>query len=132
CERKPGQTEAEVGNVEAEVFRAVELRHDLFVMVDRASNQMREKRDEQRIVEWFVLTRLSAIGVEQKGDLRECEKRDADRQSDIRLLQGDARHLAKSFDHKPGVFEVPEQQEIATDTDCQEDTTLASQQHSTD
>src|SRR5262249_5151422 len=105
-----GQTEAKVGNVEAEVFRAVELRHDLFVMVDRASNEMREKRDDQRIVEWFVLTRLATIRVDQKGDLRECEKRHRDRQSDLRLLQGDARHLGKTLDQKPRIFEIPEQQ----------------------
>src|SRR5262249_33640552 len=60
-ERKPGQTEAEVGNVEAEIFLEVELRHDFFVMIDRTGNEMREKRDEKRVMKWFVLARLATV-----------------------------------------------------------------------
>src|SRR5262245_64395069 len=93
---------------------------------------MREKRDEKRIVEWLVLARLAAVSVDQKGDLRECEKRDADRQIDIRPRQGDAGHRVESLDQKPGIFEVSEQQQIAADPNCQKDTILASEQHPTD
>src|SRR5215469_9069539 len=110
----------------------MELRHDLLVMVDRASNEMREKRDEKRIVEWFVFTRLATVGVDQKSDLRECEKRDADRQVNIRPRPGDAGHRVEGFDQKPHIFEIPEQQQIAADTDRQKGTILASQQHPTD
>src|SRR5215469_10505194 len=88
----------------------MELRHDLFVMIDRASDEMREKRDEERIVEWFVFTRLATVGVDEKSDLRECEKRDADRQVNIRPRQGDAGHRVESLDHKPRIFEIAEQQ----------------------
>src|SRR5262249_15258698 len=131
-EREPSQPKGEIGDIEAEIFLEVELRHDLLVMVDRTSNEMREKRDEKRIVEWLVLARLATVGVDQKRDLRECEKRDADRQIDIRLRQGDAGHRVEGLDQKPGIFEVPEQQQIAADTDCQKDAILASQQHPTD
>jgi hypothetical protein len=37
-------------------------------------------------MKWFVLARLATVGVDQKGDLREREKRDADRQINIRIL----------------------------------------------
>src|SRR5262249_11502287 len=109
-----------------------ELRHDLLVMVDRAGDEMREKRDEKPIMEWFVFARLATVGVDQKGDLREREKRDADRQIDIRLRQGDAGHRVESLDQKPGIFEITEQQKMAADADCQKGTILASEQHPTD
>src|SRR5262249_28926274 len=92
----------------------------------------REKRDEERIVEWFVFARLATVGVDQKGDLRECEKRDADRQIDIRLRQGDASHRVEGLDQKPGIFGIPEQQQIAADADCQKRAILASEQHPAD
>src|SRR5262249_24898607 len=93
---------------------------------------MREKRDEYRIVEWFVFARLATVGIDQKSDLRECEKRDADRQINVRPRQGDAGRRVEGLDQKSRVFEIPEQQQIAADSDCQKRTILASQQHPTD
>src|SRR6516165_1614784 len=83
-------------------------------------------------MEWFVFTRLATVGVDEKSDLRECEKRDADRQVNIRPRQGDAGHRVEGLDQKPRIFEIPEQQQIAADTDRQKGTILASQQHPTD
>src|SRR5262249_46427098 len=93
---------------------------------------MREKRDEYRIVEWFVFARLATVGIDQKSDLRECEKRDADRQINVRPRQGDAGHRVEGLDQKTRIFEIPEQQQIAADTDRQKATILTSQQHPAD
>src|SRR5262249_8741447 len=78
-EREPGQTKTKVGDVEAEVLSLLELRHNLFVVVNRTGDQMREKRDEERVMERVVLACFAAVGVDQKGNLREGEERDSDR-----------------------------------------------------
>src|SRR5262249_40531899 len=109
-ERKPGQTKAKVRDVEAEILLQLELRHNLFVVVNRAGNQMREERDEERVMERFVLARFAAIRVDQESDLRESEKRDADRQIDVRFLHGDAGQIAEAFHQKSGIFEITEQE----------------------
>src|SRR6516162_3153122 len=83
-------------------------------------------------MEWFVFTRLATVGVDQKSDLREGEKRDADRQVNVRLRQGDVGHRAEGLDQKSRIFEIPEQQQIAADTDRQKGAILAAQQHPAD
>ena len=68
-------------------------------------------------MERVVFARLAAIGVDQKGDLREGEKRDADRKSDARHGTASAGQGADGVDEKIGVFEIAEQQEISGDAD---------------
>ena len=46
-------------------------------MENRAGDQVREIGDEQRILQKVVLTGLAAVCVNEIGDLREREERDA-------------------------------------------------------
>jgi hypothetical protein len=52
-------------------------------MDDRSGDQVREIRDEQRIVQEIELGGLAFVNVDQERDLREGEERYAERQEDV-------------------------------------------------
>src|SRR5258708_4714739 len=62
-----------------ERVRIIELRHHLLVVKDRSRNQVWEISDEKAILQGFIFCGLFAICVDQKSDLGESVKRNADR-----------------------------------------------------
>ena len=92
-----------------------ELRHHLRVMQHRPGDQVRKVRDEQRIRDETWLRRLALVGVDEKGDLGEGEKGDAERQDDAGERNVDAAELPQRIDEKIGVLEIAESREIGDD-----------------
>jgi hypothetical protein len=49
------------------------------VVEDRARDEVGKIGDEERVVDEAVFLGLAAVGIHEKGDLRESEERDAER-----------------------------------------------------
>src|SRR5262245_27141062 len=54
---------------EVSPLRRADLRHDLGVMRDRTSNQLRKEADEEGIIEQREITHQAAMGIHEKGNL---------------------------------------------------------------
>src|SRR4051794_20972576 len=80
---EPAQACQQRSGIETKGPGPSELRHHLLVMQDRARDQMREVRDEQTIMDWIIFISFVTVAVDQKCNLGEREKRDADRQGDV-------------------------------------------------
>ena len=96
-----------------------ELRHHLRVMQHRPGDQVRKVGHEQRIVHetWFAC--LVLIDVDEIGDLREREERNAERQHDVQGSVTRARDGIQAADQEISVFEVGEQNQIGSNRTCQ-------------
>jgi hypothetical protein len=60
------------------------------------------------------------MGIHKEGDLREREKRNAQRQGDLRQRTGVAHELLRAGDKEDCVFVVPKQPEVDDDCNQQE------------
>ena len=96
---------------------ALELRDHLGVMHQRARDQMREERDEQRIADDVALDLGAAHHIDQIGDLLEGEEGDAERQDDIDGRQRRAGQRIEAVKDEVGVFEIAQQREIERDAE---------------
>ena len=93
-----------------------ELRHDVAVVQDRPGDQMREKRNEQHIVQKVTVPGDAGFAVDQVADLGEREKRDAQRQDDrIDRLNG-GNEMTDEADDGEQVFVIEQGGEIECDS----------------
>ena len=95
-------------------FGGFELRDHVAVMQDRARNQVREIRHEQRVMRQRVMTNLAPVGVDQKCDLGEGVKGDADREQNVHG-HGRRKQRVEIANDEAGIFEDAKRQQIAGD-----------------
>ena len=92
--------------------RPGQLRLDLAKAQDRAGDDARKKRDEQRVFQQIRSPALAAPNIGQKADLLECKKRNAERQ-DNRPDQGmGAEQQIEIAAEEPGIFEDADRRQI--------------------
>ena len=101
----------------------LELRHEIGGAHDRAGDELREERLEQREIDEVARRRDDAvIDVEDIGDALEREERDADRQDhledrDLALEPGRAQHVVQRRDEELEILEEAEHDEHDGDAD---------------
>lgn len=83
-------------------------------------DQVREIGHEQAVVDRIEFLRLAARRVDQEGDLREGEERDAQRENDRRKVVAAAGDRIDRVDEEVGVLVVAQQNQIARDTERQQ------------
>ena len=98
--------------IEAVGFGTAELRHHLGVMQHRPGDQVREVGDEQAVMHEVVFAHLAEINIGEKRNLREGEKRNAQRQDDFTERQAGAAQVVETAEKKIRILEVSEQQQI--------------------
>ena len=118
-DREQERAGGEVGPLRTLVRRVRELRHHLAVMQDRAGEQVREERDEKRVVGKERFLRFAPIDVDQISDLSEREKADAQRQREMKERRRIADQVRRVDEEEVGVFEYPEQCKIRRDSERQ-------------
>ena len=94
------------------VAAARQLRAHLRVVNDRAGDQVREDRDEQRVGDEIGLVGPASIAVDQVGELGEGEKRDSDGHDDVPRNVIDTAQCRDVGGQKIKVFEVGQQTQI--------------------
>ncbi len=62
----------------------MELRHELAVMDNGASDELGKEGDEEHVIEKVEPPHLALIGIDQQRDLLEGEEGDAERQDNLR------------------------------------------------
>ena len=65
--------------IDGRVEAGGKLRHHLFVMHDRSSDELGEEGDEEGVIEDVVFFGFAAVAVDQIGDLLEREEADPER-----------------------------------------------------
>lgn len=115
-----GQAKNEDRDAHRHVFQAgrihffgIELGNDLLVMQQRTGNKMREIGDEQAVMHGRGQGGLPPVGIDDKGNLREGEKGDA---------QGQGRRMgwrrqAEDAEQKREIFIIAQHGQIAGDAD---------------
>ena len=93
-----------------------ELRHDVAVVQDRPGDQMREKRNEQHIVQKVTVSGDAGFAVDQVADLGEREKRDAQRQDDLIDRLNGGNEMTDEADDGEQVFVIEQGGEIECDS----------------
>jgi hypothetical protein len=96
---------------------ALELRNHLGVVHQRARDQMREERHEQRVADDVSLDFGAAHHVDQIGDLLEGEEGDAERQHDVEERQRRAGQRVDAVEQEIGIFKKAEHCEVEHDAD---------------
>ena len=99
----------------------LELRHHLAVVQDRTCYEVREKGDEQRIVEEIVFPCLAAVAVHQIGYLRECEETYPQWQQQVRRNKADIERGIDVVDQEVGILEISKQTKVADDSAGQDE-----------
>src|SRR5258706_511477 len=89
-----------------------ELRHNLGVVEDGTCHQMRKIGNEQEVRHKSRLSDFSLIGVDEVGDLRKCEKRNADRKNELRQASGTHAEARQAIQEKVEVLEIAQCDEI--------------------
>lgn len=85
------------------------LRHNVARSDDRASDQVREERDESSVRQQAGIDTLAAKALHQVHDLLEGEEAYRQRQEDPQLRRIQPKHVV---DHEVGVFEPAQQREV--------------------
>ena len=104
--------------IRAECFRPSELRHHRLMMDNRSGQQMRKIGDEQSIIDkasrprTLMCFHFTARGINQISDLREGEKRNAERQHDMHQVPLRAEHEVGVGNEEIGIFIIPKQRQI--------------------
>ena len=78
---------------------------------------MREECDEKGVAQEVISPDLAARGVDEKGDLREGEERDADRQHDLAARRRQRQDRGDRAEQEIEIFEVEEDDEIDGDAE---------------
>src|SRR6266567_1564436 len=86
---------------------------------DRTCDEVRKVRDEKGVVNRIRFLCFTLIGIDKKGDLREREERDSDRECDVCYIQHGSSQVVQSIDQKVEVLEVGQGSKI--ETDCHEE-----------
>src|SRR5512136_100846 len=81
------EAEGEVPVVDDLVAGDVELGHHILVVQDRAGQEMGKESNEHRVVQKLPLFDQPFVTVDQKGDLGDGEKADADGEHDVQKRQ---------------------------------------------
>src|ERR1700761_1546976 len=100
------------------------------MMQDRSRDQMREIRDEQRVLNELWLGQLALIGIDQEGDLRKGEKRNAERQFDLHQADIGKLQPIDRVDEQVEIFERKKTGEVACNSDRGDRTALVVGKHS--
>ena len=106
-----------------------ELRHHLGMMQNRPRDQMREIGHEQTVMDKAVFACLALIGVHQKRDLREGEKRNPQRQNDGAQTDTGSGRCVQVIDKEVRVFVIRQQGEIGNNRKSQQTTRAANNAH---
>nr|WP_284343366.1 hypothetical protein [Devosia nitrariae] len=85
------------------------------------SNQLREKPDEEAVVDEPGLDEEALSRIDEKGDLLESIKRNRKWKGDLWYRQSHAGRLGEVGHYKRRVFEVPNEREIAGHADTEQD-----------
>ena len=112
AQRERVEARGEVVEVEAAVLRVRELRHDLAVEHDGARDQLREERDEERVVEDVVARHRALVAVNHIGELLEGEERDAQRQRHVVEREREAKRAVHVRDEEVVILEVEQHAEV--------------------
>lgn len=81
-------------------------------MHNRAGDQLREKSDEQAIVQEIVFSRFTTVCIDEVRYLLECEKRDSQGQDNRFQVKTRTRQRIDVIDKEIRVFEITQQAEI--------------------
>lgn len=111
-DEKKEQAKRDVPVVEDLVADVSELRHHFLVVDNGPRQKVREKSDEQRVIEKIVFPDKTFICVHQVGDLRKREEADAQRQDDLLQREVETRKRVEVVDKEAGIFIVAEQKDV--------------------
>ena len=79
---------------------------------DRPGDELREERDEKRVIEQIVLPGLSPVRIDQKSDLLEREEGDGQRQRQMQQRQRRVRERIDVLEQEIGIFEIAQQRDV--------------------
>ena len=83
---------------------------------NRSGNQVREKDDEQRIVDQPIMFRFIAMDIHQIANLREGEERDGEWQDQVKLWHRLIGNASEQLQKEIGVFVITQENQVAGDT----------------
>ncbi len=110
-----GDADVDVGGNPFSCAGLGELRHEFGMVNDRPGDQVREEGDEQNVAEKSEFRCFASVCVNQKRDLRECEKGNAERQRDLQRMEMIAGNAGPIHQGEIGVFEEGESGEVGGD-----------------
>ena len=106
-------TQREVVGLDRPQLFILQLRYQLAVMDDGPRDQLGEKADKQTVAQEAVLPGLTPVGIDNVGNLLECEKGDGQRQDDSVEVEAGAQRLIGDVDEEIRVFEIAQQPHVA-------------------